>query len=54
MMSESLYGPRALWKRFGEIAAELGMSKSALGVFVISEWIKGYEAAKKRQKKKKR
>lgn len=47
--TESLYGPTALWVRLGEIAAENGLSKSELGVWIVSRWVSRYDRAKKKR-----
>jgi hypothetical protein len=43
-VTESVYGPKALWDRLGEIAAADDRSKSDLIVSVLEEWLAKIDA----------
>jgi predicted DNA-binding protein len=46
--TRAFYGPRWLWKRLDEIAAQTGRSKSELVVGILEQWLKGFESKRKR------
>ena len=46
---ESYWGPDALWRRLAEIAADNELSKSALAVGVLTDWVRAYEKRKKKR-----